>query len=222
MTSLRAEPPLSLKGTLRAEHLELTLVGSAASLLEGDRLTIDLVVEGTVPVVVRSTAAQIAHPCLDGGSTEQHVRLRVCEQSRLWWAVEPLIVAAGGMHTNTLHVELDRTSRAVVQEVLVLGRSGERAPDASLRSAVSVDVDGAPLFEDGLDTSSPGAHGPAGLAGRRVIGTVGAFGWRPVAADGDMTLAGPGAIRRVLRTDAAEPIDVLSTCAASWWHAVCR
>jgi urease accessory protein len=203
---------------MRADSLELLLVGSAASLLEGDDLTIDIEVSGSVPVVVRSVAAQVAHPCPNGGSTRQAIQLRIADRARVYWAVEPLIIAAGAEHSNEFSVDIDSQSACVLHDTMLLGRSGEDPKTAVVCAQMFIKQACAPVLEDGLVTTLPGAHGPAGLHGMRFASTVIAAGWRPASAIlGVMALAGPGALRRSISPDATSGGSGLAETAASWW-----
>jgi urease accessory protein len=214
----RCEPPLTVKATMRGGVLELLLVGSAASLLEGDDLTIDIEVSGGVPVVVRSVAAQVAHPCPNGGSTRQAIRLRMIDGARVYWAVEPLIIAAGAEHTNEFLADVDSQSACVIHDTMLLGRSAESPQAAVVCAQMFVKHAGVPLLEDGFATTLPGAHGPAGLHGMRFVSTAIAAGWRPSSAvPGTMAFAGPGALLRSIAPDATSTGSALADAAASWW-----
>jgi urease accessory protein len=213
----RCEPPLTVKATNRPDGLELLLVGSAASLLEGDDLTIDIRVTGTVPIIVKSVAAQVAHPCPNGGSTRQNIRVSIKGGARLFWSVEPLIIAAGANHQNNFLVELDSASTCVIHDTILLGRSAEDPQLAKLCAQMFVMHDGAVLFEDGFDTSTPGAHGPSGLNGMRFVSTAIAAGWRPFTDASQMCLAGEGSLVRTMGIDATSCGTVVSDAASSWW-----
>jgi urease accessory protein UreH len=210
---------------MRSNALELLLVGSAASLLEGDDLTIDIHVSGSVPVIVKSVAAQLAHPCPNGGSTKQAIRLRSTQGARVYWAVEPLIIAAGAEHNNEFLVDIDSQSFCVIHDTMLLGRSAERPQAAIVGTHMFISQACVPLLEDGLDTKSPGAHGPAGLHGMRFVSTVIAAGWcpsplpglMPGLMPGSMPLAGPGALLRSMGPDATSGGSAVANAAASWW-----
>lgn len=213
------EPPLGVKATVRGDALELLLVGSAASLLEGDDLRLDISVSGAAPVVVRSVAAQVAHPCPNGGATRQEIRVNLSGGARLFWSVEPLIVSGGADHTNALSVDTDGESAAVVVDSVLLGRTNEDPASAILRAHMMCRSSGEYVFEDGLDTSLSASHGPAGLHGRRYVSSLVALGWRPRAQPpGAMPLAGNGVVFRSLSVDAAEATRAMSDTGAAWWH----
>ena len=209
---------MSVKATRRADGLELLLVGSAASLLEGDELLLDVRVSGVLPVIVRSVAAQVAHPCPAGGSTIQRIRLELVDHARVFWCVEPLIVTAGSRHRNEFLIDADPSSAAVVVDGTLLGRTNEDPASAALRAEVSCRFAGNVLLEDGIDTTLPGCFGPAGLNGRRFVSSAVALGWRPTLAAGDaMALAGEGAVLRRLGVEAASAGAVVADVASTWW-----
>jgi UreD urease accessory protein len=215
----RCEPPLTVKATKRGDALELLLVGSAASLLEGDDLTIDIEVSGRVPVIVKSVAAQVAHPCPNGGSTRQEIRLRMTDEARVYWAVEPLIIAAGAEHVNEFSIDIESQSACVVHDTMMLGRSAESPRAAIICAQMFIKQACVPLLEDGLGTTLPGAHGPAGLHGMRFVSTVIAAGWRPltIPSSRTMALAGPGALLRSIGPDATSGGSTVADTATSWW-----
>lgn len=165
-------PPLAAKVTESVAGPVVHLVGAAASLLEGDELRIDLHVGDGSRLTVRSTAAQLAHPCPNGGRTGFAVFAAVGSGGALAWLVEPTIVAAGGDHHATARVELATAARVLWVEELVLGRTAVEAAGAQVRTRLDIEQAGWPVWRDGLDTERPGARGPAVLDGARAISTV--------------------------------------------------
>jgi urease accessory protein len=203
---LAAQPPVAAKVIARPEGPELVLIGSAAGLLEGDSVSIELTLGAGARLAVRSTAATLAHPCLGGGSTAAGVTARLGPGARLAWLPEPLVACAGCRHRSRAMVELEHGATCVWQEACTLGRSGEEAGSVDLR--LDVTLCGAPLFRDGLAYPA-GATSPAVLGGLRHLGTIALLGRRlpgsgvPGAATGLMELAGPGAVARAVAPDAA-------------------
>jgi urease accessory protein len=206
VVDLCATAPLAAKVRATALGPEVMIVGSAASLLEGDELRVSLRLGAGSRLTVTSVAAQIAHPCPGGGSTAVVVDVEVGAGATLWWRPEPTLVCADGRHHSTATVRLAADGRITWLDEAVLGRSGEDPTDAHLSSALIVDHDGRPLLRDGLDTRARGARGPAVLGpGVRYVGAMHAWGHRlPAAPDGGalvVDLAGVGSLRRVLATD---------------------
>lgn len=209
MVELSATAPLAAKLRATAAGPEVMIVGSAASLLEGDELHVSLHLGDGARLTVSSVAAQVAHPCPGGGSTAMAVEADVGAGATLCWRPEPTVVCAEGHHRTTATVRLAAGAQVTWLDEVVLGRSGEDPTTATLVAELHVDHDGRPLLRDGLDTSAPGGRGPAVLdADVRYVGTAHAWGHRlaPGRADGVLTvdLAGPGSLRRVLAVDAAD------------------
>jgi len=201
-------PPLTAKIRSGSDGPELLVVGSAASLLEGDELRITLVLGAGARLTVRTVAAQIAHPCLYGGSTAMHVTASVGVAGRLVWWPEPTIVCRGGRHVATATVDLAAGATAVWVDELVLGRSGEHPGDVDVTTSLVVDHDGLPLLRDGLAVGAPGSLGPAVLGGARYVGARHELGRRAEPQDGPadaprFDLAGPATSWRVLAADVA-------------------
>jgi hypothetical protein len=84
----------------------------------------------------------------------------------------------------------------VLLDELVFGRDGEQPSAAQLAATITIRRDGCPLLVDGVDTSLPGAWGPAVLGESRYVGTVIDSARKP--GDGWIGLAGGGAMCRVL------------------------
>ena len=207
VVGLSASPPLAAKALAGKQGPELLLVGAAASLVEGDRLTVSLRLGPGARLTVRTAAATLAHPCPGDGSTTFDVRADLGPGASLAWLPEPLVACAGCRHTGRARIRLSAGAVAVWSETLVLGRSGERPGDVAVR--LDVDHDGAPLLRDGLRAgpSAPAWDGPAVLDGARHLGSVALLGRRPraVATGGGtmLSLAGEGAVVRATGADTA-------------------
>ncbi|HEX2701218.1 MAG TPA: urease accessory protein UreD [Acidimicrobiales bacterium] len=189
---LSASPPLGAKVLDGPCGPELVLVGSAASLLEGDRLVVALELGVGARLTVRTAAAALAHPCPGGGSTAFDVRVDLAAGARLGWLPEPLVACAGCRHAGTARVRLAGGAMAVWSETVALGRSGEPPGDVALR--FDADLDGAALLRDGLrlGPSAPGWDGPAVADGARHVGTLALLGaaWAGDPLAGSRTGAG--------------------------------
>ncbi|MDP9404443.1 MAG: urease accessory protein UreD [Actinomycetota bacterium] len=204
---LASEPPLAAKVLAGpGGRPELLLVGAAASLLEGDRLSVSVRVGPGCALTVRTAAATIAHPCPGGSATSFDVHARLGPGARLAWLPEPLVACSGCRHTGRTTIDLDAGAVAVWSETVSLGRSGETCGSIGLR--LDVELAGRPLLRDGL-RAGPGApawDGAAVMAGARHVGSVFLLGRR--AEDGGIAgafhLAGPGSGIRALGGDGAE------------------
>ena len=195
---LETRPPVAAKILNTPAGPELVLVGAAAGLLEGDRVTIDLTLGPGARLTVRTTAATLAHPCPDGEWTETIVNATLGPGATLAWLAEPLVACAGCRHRSRSTIVLDEGALAVWYEACTLGRSGERAGTVQLR--LDATVDGVPLLRDGLKFPD-GAETPAVLAGHRHTGSVHLLGRR--ASGPFLQLAGPGTTARAVAVDAA-------------------
>lgn len=228
---LAAAPPLAAKVLAGAAGPELVLVGAAASLLEGDRLTVALRLGPGASLTVRTAAATMAHPCPGPAGTVFDVDARLGRGARLAWLPEPLVACAGCRHRGWARVHLDHGAAAVWSETVALGRTGEQPGDLELR--FDADVEGVPLLRDGLrlGRAIPGWAGPAVLDGLGHSGTVALLGMAappgfdvdapgghavgPPRAPGGvragvLRLAGPGTVVRAVGPDGAGVERVLA------------
>lgn len=165
-TTLRSAPPVSLRDTPDG----LFLVASGAGPVGGDHLGLDVDVGAGASLVVRSAAASIVLPGPSGAQSSFRARARVRGSVR--WAVEPTILVAGCDHRATTTIDLAAGATLWWREVVVLGRHGE--PAGSLLQRLRVDRGGVPLLrtEVPLGPRWPGAGGPAGTDGARVVSSL--------------------------------------------------
>lgn len=200
VVGLDTAPPLAAKILAGPGGPELVVVGAAAGLLEGDTVAVDITLGPGARLVVRSTAATLAHPCPGGGATSSTVRACLGEGASLVWVPEPLVAFGGCRHRGRSALDLGPGATAVWYEALTLGRSSERAGQVDLRFDVT--LEGAPLLRDGF--RSDAAFSPAVLGGLRHTGSVHILGVRPPpGVAGALDLAGPGATVRAVAPDAA-------------------
>ena len=223
MVELHAAAPLAAKVRRSVEGPEVMIVGSAASLLEGDELRIELTLAEGARLTVTSVAAQLAHPCPGGGRTSVHVRADLAPGSQLDWRPEPTVVCAGGRHRARVEVVLAEGAEACWLDEVVLGRTGESPTNLRVASEMHVDGPGGPLLRDGLDTGAPGAHGPAVLGPSvRFVGARHAWGRRaPAGAAGSVVrfeLAGEGTMWRVATADVAAGRAALAGVSGQGWR----
>lgn len=165
-TTLRSEPPISLRDTPNG----LYLVASGAGPIGGDDLHLEVDVGHGAAVVVRSSAASMVLPGPSGAASSLRVRATV--QGALRWAPEPTILVAGCDHRTSSSIELGPDASLWWREVVVLGRHDERS--GSLLQRLHVDRAGVPLLRTELPIGPrwPGAAGPAGTDGARVVTSV--------------------------------------------------
>ncbi len=192
-----------------AGRQSLWLVSSGAMLLEGDELLVSVRLRDGATLAVRSVAAQLVHPCPDGGWASLRVEADVGDRCTLDWAPEPTIVAATAGYRADAALQLGGDGAMLRwRDELVLGRTGDDVSSIRLDTATLLDVAGAPCWRDGL-AAAPGWRGPAVLGRARYVGTLVVAG----AASGDVgpvgdpaaagwhPLARGGQARRVMATD---------------------
>jgi urease accessory protein len=208
---LTSQVPLVLRRTPEAVYL----VGGAAGPLGGDSLSLRISVGPGAFLRLRSAAASIALPGLDGLESELRVTVSVAAGGRLEYLPEPVVISAGARHATLVTVSLEAGASLLLREEVLLGRHGEAGGAA--RSVLRADYDGRPLLRHAVEVSGADAvsRGPAVLAGHRGFGTLlvagPAAGQWAAAVDGGpgrgpvsavMPLAGPGVLVTALADDA--------------------
>jgi urease accessory protein len=146
----------------------LWLVGSAATPVGEDDITMQLVVGDGVSATVRSVAASLVYAGR-GDGTRLRTTLRVGAGATLRWQPEPVIVTSRARHRSSIVVEVAEAGAVLIDELVVMGRSDEE-PGAF---AASLDVRraGSPVSLTSFDTTTPGWNGPGGTGGAKVVGT---------------------------------------------------
>lgn len=191
------------------------LVQTVAGPLAGDRTEIDVDVGEGASLEVIANAATLAFPAASAARID--TRLRVGEGGRLLWRPEPLILAAGCRLESSLLLELAPGAAALTRELVVLGRHGERP--GSYHAQLRCELAQRPLLHDAVDIEGGGAvyASPAVLAGARAFGSLALLGVDPSGAPaaGELDLAGPGRVARVLAPDAAALRRQIATAEAS-------
>src|SRR4051812_36355327 len=173
------------------------LVHGAGGPLGGDEFGLDLGIGVGAGLRLRSAASTLVQPAAirpgeaGPGPARWTVTASVGAGAFLDWAPEPTVVCTGAAIESRLHVRIAAGAGAVLREVVVLGRHGERG--GRYRGELRVEVDGEPLLAhttvlDGLDDV---LGGPGGTAGARAVGTLVCAG--TAAADvPDTAGEGPG------------------------------
>lgn len=216
-------PTLSLRSGLLAPRLlgtspgvaRVALVATTATLLGGDVMDIRIRVGAGQRLELEDVAATVAYNGRGRGA-EWAVTIRVEAAGTLVWRGEPLVVADGAQVARRLRVDVARGGRALLRDVVVLGRHGERG--GSLHCSTAVWHDGAPLLIEELDLAShpggpreePGVVGPHRVA-ETIICVADLVPVTSVAADATtalMELAGPGVVARHLGASTHDsPLD---------------
>jgi len=195
---------LSAKARRDDDGWVLHVVGSAASMLERDELSVDISVGPHDSLTVRSAAAVMVHPCPAGDGARLSLRAAVAEGGFCAWLVEPTIVAAGGRLQLATSIAVAEHGRLVWRDELQLGRAGEQPTDATVVSRLDIERDGQPVLRDGLDSTRPAFHGPAVLGSARVVSTTVLVGDAVDPPPGFVCLAVNGAVERWLGSELAD------------------
>jgi urease accessory protein len=211
---LRSQAPLVFRPTQDAVYL----VSAAGGPVGGDVLELRIEVLAGAALRLRTVAASVALPGVDGTESVLAVHASVARGGVLEYVPEPMVVADGARHTTDIRVDLAAGAALVLRDEIILGRHGERG--GACRTRLRCDYDGRPLLRhdvavDGTDEVS---LGPAVLARHRAYGTVlragespgavfsPAHAVAPVAARARpdvavMALAGPGVLVSALAAD---------------------
>lgn len=199
---IRSQAPLVLRRTAEAVYL----VGAAGGPVGGDRLELRIEVRAGSALRLRTVAASVALPGLDGLESAFTIAASVAAGGTLEYLPEPTVVADGARHLTDIRVDLAAGASLVLRDELVLGRHNERG--GACRTRLRVDYDGMPVLRHEVSVSGTDevALGPAILAGHRAYGTVLRVGERlpaGCAAPGVavMPLAGPGVLTSAVAAD---------------------
>jgi urease accessory protein len=165
---LKSQAPLVLRRAREAVYL----VSAAAGPLGGDQLNLRITVRAGSALCLRTVAASVALPGLDGGESLLTVTATVEEGGCLDYLPEPVVVADGARHATDVRVTLASGARLLLREELILGRHGERG--GGYRGRLHVDYAGRPLLRQCLevDGSDAVSRGPAVLSDHRAVGTL--------------------------------------------------
>ncbi len=157
---------------LRRTPSAVYLVGGAAGPIGGDELSLWITVGSGALLRMRTAAASIALPGLDGAESVLRVSVSVAAGGRLEYLPEPVVVSKGARHATLVSVALDSGASLVLRDELLLGRHGEVGGAA--RTVLRVDYAGQPLLRQSVEVSGsdPVALGPAVLSGHRAVGSL--------------------------------------------------
>ena len=153
-------PRLSLRSGLLAPRLlgcspgvaRLALVATTAILLGGDAVRLRIHVGSGQRLELEDVAATVAYDGR-GLSARWSVSISIEPEASLLWRAEPFVVSGGASVVRHLDVDVARSGRLLMRDVLVLGRHGERGGDLRCRTDVSYDC--APLLIEELQLTGP-------------------------------------------------------------------
>lgn len=180
----------------RWDGATLWLVGSGASPVGNDHVRLRIDVGPDVDVAMRSVAATVVYAAR-GAGTRWDTEIHVADGARLDWRPQPVILTEHAGHEMNTTVHAAAGAHVTVDEVLVLGRTGESA--GALRATLGASIDGTPVVRTSIDTSLPAWSGPAGADGATVIAN------RLQLGDRDSTRAPPDTASPHRRAALLEP-----------------
>jgi len=225
IADLHGSPPLGLRplpGVDGAARVALTQ--TAAALLTGDELVLNVEVGEGAALEVQEISATVAHPTPGGeAGMVQRVEIEIRPGASAWIDEQPLIIARGARLERTLRLALHADARCLHREVIVLGRHGEVAGSSRLRRRV--ERDGVPVLDETLDTSA--AIASAAIAGRaRVLASVACFGQSLPselrAIPGTFALGERDTLHRVLGPDAPSVLAASERVWERWRRGMSR
>lgn len=192
----------------------VALVQTAASLLSGDRVEIDVRCGPGARLRLVDVAALVAHDVRGGDPAQLEVRLDVGARARLEWEAQPLVLAAGSAVRRHTELGLGCGAAALLRDTLVLGRAGELG--GHLATTTDVRQDRRPLHAESLDTGDVGLlRSPVVLGGAKVLDTLALYGARADDARA-FQLARPGSVRQELARSLALATRCLGDAPAAW------
>ncbi|WP_255310704.1 urease accessory protein UreD [Streptomyces viridosporus] len=154
----------------RGPWARVGVIGAMSAPLGGDRLALDITAEARTRLEVTTAAATIALRGSTADPATYDVRLAVGPHACLNWLPQPLISTRGSTLRQTFDVDLAPTSRLLLREEQVLGRTAE--PPGLLSTRLTVRRDGRAILDQHTVHGDPATawNGPAVLGGHRTTG----------------------------------------------------
>jgi urease accessory protein len=168
---LHSDGPFHLRRLrARGERARVRMLGAMSAPLGGDRLALDITAGARTRLEVTGAAATIALRGPTTAPATYDVRIEVGDDACLHWLPEPLISTRGSTLHQVFTVDLAPTSRLLMREEQLLGRSDE--PPGFLTTRLSVRRGGRPLLDQHTAYGSPAPawDGPAVLGTHRATG----------------------------------------------------
>ena len=159
LTRTEVEVRSSHLRAFRLDGTRVALVPEQAVLLAGDHVEVQVRVGAGRALEIVEPGGTVAY-AMRGASASWEVTVEVEDGGSLVWHGEPFVVAQGADVRRHLRMEVGATSRVVLRETLVLGRSGEGP--GRLVSRTDVRRDAAPVLVEELDAG-------VGLGSHRVL-----------------------------------------------------
>lgn len=131
-----------------------------------------------------------------GATSRQCVQARLEAGATLEWLPQETIVFAGAKARLQTRVDLESGARAILWDVLCLGRpaSGERFSEGSVANAIELSSEGRPIIVERahLQGGCEALQAAWGLGGHPALGTLVAYPATPEALDAARSVAGGG------------------------------
>jgi urease accessory protein len=156
---VRCAPPLTLRQVRGDGRCELRLVGTAAGPLAGDNLALSLELRPGARATLRAAGASVAQG--GGGGRTLAIRAELGEGADLVAEPGTLIACTGSRVEVRVEIALGTGAAVDWRELIVLGRTGEPAGQATLRWDVT--RCGEPVLRQFADL------GPGLYRGKRVL-----------------------------------------------------
>lgn len=196
-------------GLLRARLLpprgglaRVALVQTAASLLSGDVVRIDVVAGPGTALEIVEVAGLVAHDVRGGAPADLVTEIVIADGAHVVWDAQPLVLAAGCDLQRRTGFHLSGDAAVLASDTLVLGRHGEEPGRA--RTTLSAFRDGAELHVETLDSGDRTLlRSPVVAGDARILHQTALLGRRGDAPDA-LQLAGPGTLLPVLSPSLAE------------------
>jgi urease accessory protein len=221
----RCAPPVVLRQT---GPNRVHVVQTAGGPLGGDELALSVHLSAGSTLQLRSAAATVVQAGRFPAPARWTVAADLADGAVLDWRPEPTVVCDGAELRSSMTVAVQCGARAMLREVVVLGRA--RQHGGRYHGELAVDLDGAPLLNHTLllDGADPVLAGPAGTGGARALGmlaTVGEGSGGPLEEDAGeepglrwacSALDGPGWLLLVLGDQVTDVAWLLDQVAPNW------
>jgi urease accessory protein len=219
----RCAPPVALRQT---GANQVHLVQAAGGPLGGDELALDVHLGVGSCLQLRSAAATVVQPgrC---AAAQWTVGADLADGAVLDWRPEPTVICDRAELRSSMTISVHRGARALLREMVVLGRAGQRG--GCFRGLLTIECDGAPVLTHTLllDGADPVLTGSAGTGGARVLGMLAVVGQgidRPPLGAGEQPglrwacseLDGPGCLLLAVGDHATDVGRILDEAALDW------
>jgi urease accessory protein len=152
------------------------VVQAAGGPLGGDELGLEVHLGVGTCLQVHSAGATVVQPSSPAAAARWTVVADVAAGAVLDWRPEPTVICDGAELRSSMTVVVQGGARAMLREVVVLGRTGQRG--GRFHGELTVECDSVPLLAHTLllDGTDPVLTGPAGAGGAQVVGMLAVVG----------------------------------------------